>query len=233
MAFPHIYFGQSNGSRGDSNDAVLRPVGRSRSGDTAGRVRNAESTAMDLTAADAALVQRLRARDASAYDEVIRTYVPRLVRLAASIVQSHDVAEDVVQQVLVRLWEQADTWFPRGSVLAYLCASVRNDALKVLRRQVIELRYRRDVQVDRDMAWTVRTADAPDANVLSAEQHRLVAAALSTLTEHQQTAFLLRYEQRLTVPEIAHILGISTKGAEKLVSRVTRMLRDRLYNLLG
>jgi len=188
---------------------------------------------MDLPPADAALVERLRARDASAYDEVIRTHVPSLVRLAASIVQSRDAAEDIVQQVLVRLWEQADTWFPRGSVLAYLCASVRNDALKVLRRQALELRYRQDVQADRDMAWMVRSADAPDASVLNAEQHRLVAAALSTLTEHQQTAFLLRYEQRLTVPEIANILGIGTKGAEKLVSRVTRILRDRLSNLLG
>jgi RNA polymerase sigma-70 factor (ECF subfamily) len=188
------------------------------------------ANALPLANITADLVDRVRAGDVHAFDVLVRDALDPLARFAYGFVRNTDVAEDIVQDVLAHVWHLGNAWQPPVPG-AYLFAAVRNEALKVLRHRDVELRHATRVQRD----WTPDEATGrllgPDELLLWRERVHLFDEVLESLTERQRTAFVLRYEQELTVPAIALVLGITTKGAEKLVSRVTRLLRERLETI--
>jgi RNA polymerase sigma-70 factor (ECF subfamily) len=180
------------------------------------------------------LVARLRARDRAAYDELLRRTFEPLVAIAVGIVGSQDAAEDVVQDVMVWVWEQGASWAPGASPAAYLIGAVRHRALNVVRARGVEARYRERVERE-DASGTTGSAPHAAATDWATERRDLEVAlqqALAGLTERQRTAFLLRVEQQQTVPEVAATLGIGVRGAEKLVSRAMRVVRDALLPLM-
>jgi len=224
--FQAWYFADSSSASDDlvaqgSDGSARRARNAARSG-TAGR--SSFEIAQDI-------VERVRHRDVAAFDQLMRIAHEPLVRFAYSFVHTQDGAEDVVQDVLAHVWHLEQRWRPSGSAAAYLLAAVRNEALKLLRHRKVEARYETRVHD----AWvpdqTAGRLLGPDELLVWQERMRAFEAILLSLTERQRTAFVLRYEQGLTVPAIAAVLGVSTKGAEKLVSRVTHLLRERLREI--
>jgi RNA polymerase sigma-70 factor (ECF subfamily) len=185
------------------------------------------SAASSLSAITAEVVERVRCGDVRAFDMLAREAFEPLARFAYGFVQNTEVAEDIVQDVLAYVWQLGARWRAPAPV-AYLFAAVRNGALKVLRHSEVESRHVHRVQQQWLPDETTSRLLGPEELVLWREQVRLFDEVLNSLTERQRTAFILRYEQGMTVPAIAQTLGISTKGAEKLVSRVTHLLRTRL-----
>ena len=182
------------------------------------------------------IVERVRARDDAALDLLLQVVFPPLVRFAYGFVRSMDAAEDVVQDVMVRIWSQGAEWAPRGSVTAYLYSAVRNRALNAVRDARGELR--RAAQVGEaaakgESALGIPVPDpSPEQRVVWGEFMTAFEQALDALTERQRTAVLLRYEQGRTVPDVAVVLEISTKAAEKLLARAIRELRERLEHVV-
>jgi len=166
------------------------------------------------------LVARLQARDEAAFDEVLTLAGPRLVSFAATIVGSHDVAEDIVQDVLLGIWRRETAFDPRGAPLAHwLFTATRRVALSWLRSETRAHQRERRAMEDRPVV--IDEDDSPWEEELVA-----LRRALETLTEHQRTAFTLRYGYDLTIAEIAGVLGITPKGAERLFTRIGKLLRE-------
>jgi RNA polymerase sigma-70 factor, ECF subfamily len=171
------------------------------------------------------IIPRLRTRDESAYRDLIQTASARLTVFAASIVRSRDVAEDVVQNVLVRIWNLGDKFDPpRGKLADYLFTAVRNEALTALRGDV---RAARAVAV---YHAPVQTPDEHESDATDQLEHTLAAlrAAMDTLTEHQRAAVALRYGEGMPIAQIARIMAISDKGVEQLLVRIRKVIRARM-----
>jgi RNA polymerase sigma-70 factor (ECF subfamily) len=83
---------------------------------------------------DAAWLERIRAGDPGAFEALFREHYHGLCLFAARLVASDAVAEELVQDVLLRVWQQRERWTVTGSVAAYLYGAVRNQALGHLRR---------------------------------------------------------------------------------------------------
>src|SRR5262245_35080065 len=83
------------------------------------------------------LLPRLRAREESAYRELFDYLAPSLVHFAAQKLRSAEAAEDIVQDILYRIWEQGPRFSPRGTVVSYLFTAVRNQVLNTLRHDRI------------------------------------------------------------------------------------------------
>jgi RNA polymerase sigma-70 factor (ECF subfamily) len=228
--FHSWYFAQSSSGdpAGRSHDRASRRGAAHTAAHTATPAAATSRPAFDITPE---LVERVRARDVSAFDTLVRLAFEPLVRFAYSFVRAQDVAEDVVQDVLAQVWQRGDVWCPTGAAAAYLLATVRNEALKILRHRGVEMRHEARVQSEWVPDATTSRLLTPDELLVWRERMRAFEAVLNSLTERQRTAFVLRYEQELTVPAIATVLGMSTKGAEKLVSRVTHVLRERLRDI--
>jgi RNA polymerase sigma factor (sigma-70 family) len=193
-----------------------------RSGTPAVRQVIAPSTSAGLLTLAPDLVARLQARDEAAFDEVLTSAGARLVSFAASIVGSRDVAEDIVQDVLLGIWRRGTAFDPHGAPLAHwLFTATRHTALSWLRSETrAQRRARRAMEeqpvvtIDDDSPWD--------------EELAALRRALETLTEHQRTAFTLRYGHDLTIAEIAGLLGITQKGAERLFTRIGKLLREHI-----
>src|SRR5688572_30008424 len=84
---------------------------------------------------DQALLARLCAGDESALNELIGLYAPVMLRVAAAITGSFESAEDVVQQVFIRVWDIRESIDSRGSLRAFLLQVVRNQSITILRRE--------------------------------------------------------------------------------------------------
>jgi RNA polymerase sigma-70 factor (ECF subfamily) len=180
------------------------------------------------------LVERVRAGDAEALGEIVRVTAPRLVSFAFGFTRSRDDAEDLVQEVFAAIWQRRTEWAPE-SVIAYLLTAVRNRAFKMARGIGVETRYRAkadSVHPDVPPTPDVALEDAAEAR-LWAQRLRRLRDLLDTLTERQRTAYMLRYQHGLTIPQIAQVLGVSEKSAEQLVRRTTHTLRDRLRSAVA
>ena len=173
------------------------------------------------------LVSRLREQDDEAFRELYDEAWDGLLAIAAAIVQSRDLAEDVVQGVMFRIWQRGDALDPQTNLADYLVTAVRNASLSALRDDA-RLRQRHDGLAAETVMHEWRGEKAAAHAALEWEEELIeLRRVLSTLTEHQRTAFTMRYALEMTNQQIADTLGISLKGAEQLTARLKRLLRER------
>jgi RNA polymerase sigma factor (sigma-70 family) len=184
----------------------------------------ADSTSGAFVVSDE-LVTRVRARDEAAFDALVDAAFEPLVRYAAGLSGSRESAEDLVQDVLCRVWELGPAWRPKGA-RAFLYGAVRNAAVNVLRRRNVEERFAARARSDPD-AHLVDARPGPSEVVEAEETVQILRRALSELPDRQREALRLRYEERLTIPEVAHVMGVTVKSAEGVVARGVRALRAR------
>lgn len=181
-----------------------------------------------LSLVDAAIVERIHAADAAAFDGLVSTYFPVLVRFATGLSGSHDAAEDAVQGVLARVWQGHATWRPTGGIRPYLFRAVRNQIINDVARVTTARRFR-----EAEVAASDVPAQMPAAEEQLERDERVVAlhAALRALSERRRTALRLRFEEQLSYGEIAAVLNLSEKAARELVVRAVGTLRAQLRHL--
>jgi RNA polymerase sigma-70 factor (sigma-E family) len=144
-----------------------------------------------------------------------------LVRMAILLVDDQASAEDVVQDAFIGLHRnQAKVRDPQAAI-GYLRTSVVNHARSMLRRRGTVRKHLKAAEPE--------AIAGADSEVLLAEEHREVLAAVRTLPPRQQEVLVLRYWSNLSEAEIAESLGIS-RGAVK--SQASRAM-DKLEQLLG
>lgn len=175
--------------------------------------------------ADPELIVQLRAGDPRALTILVDTYFEALVRFAFYLLGSLDWAQDVVQDVFVRVWEYPDAFAPTHSLKQYLYAAVRNHALNARKYEAVRSRHQEAVQAAAKGESSLAATPSPENAVL---QEATIQAALRQLSDRRQEAVRLRIEQQLTHAEIGEILGVSTAAAERLVQRALEELREIL-----
>jgi RNA polymerase sigma-70 factor (sigma-E family) len=150
------------------------------------------------------------------------TYRAGLVRLAAMLVDDVATAEDVVQEVFLRLQRGRDRVAARdGAIVGYLRTAVVNEARSALRRRRTATRHLRSAEPD--------SGPGADAALLLNEEHRAVVRVVQQLPPSQREVVVLRYWMQLSEAEIAETLGIS-KGTVK--SQASRAM-DKIESMLG
>lgn len=98
---------------------------------------------MDMPIGNDDMIERLRRRDESAVAVLFDRYYKRLHLFAEQHIYDSDRAHDIVQDVFLKLWENADKLILKTSVVGYLFAAVRNGCLNYLRDLEIEDRNNR------------------------------------------------------------------------------------------
>jgi RNA polymerase sigma-70 factor (ECF subfamily) len=174
---------------------------------------------------DAALIAQLREGDAQGLATLVDLHFDALIRFAYYLVGSRDAAQDVVQDVFVRLWEHPELFTVSRSLKQYLYAAVRNHALDIRKYESVRARHREMTQVAAVNDVLLTETPSPEDAILTVST---VQDAIRKLPDRRQLAVRLRIEQELSHAEIGQILGISTGAAERLVLRALEALREIL-----
>jgi len=145
--------------------------------------------------------------------ELFRQHHLDLVRLAALLVRSREAAEDIVQDVFVRVHARRSGAPDAAGALAYLRQAVINGCRSWLRRQSVA---RRLGPVDRTAAYAHESAEQA---VIMAENQRRLQAELSALPVRRREVLVLRYYLGLSEAEIAQTLGISQGTVKSTAAR--------------
>lgn len=153
------------------------------------------------------------------FDEVLRRYQRPVLNFAYRLLGDASEAEDVAQDVFVRIHQHWDNYDPRQKFSTWLFAIARNACWDRLRAR------RRRGEVALEAAPEPATINrAPELN----ETARLIAAAVAALPVDQRTALVLAEYHDLGYAEIAAIMHCSAKSVESRLYRAKQTLRERL-----
>jgi len=173
------------------------------------------------------LLERIRAGDSDAFDAVFRANYAALVGSAERILGRRDVAEEIVQDVMLELWRRRETLAVEDSLRGYLFRATRNRSLNHLRHGAIEKRAEPELAANR-----AESGSSAHAALVEEEIEVAVKRAVADLPARCREVFELSRMHGLRYSEIATTLGISVKTVEAQMGKALRLLRERLAQWL-
>ena len=175
------------------------------------------------------LVARIRAGDEAAFESMFRAYYDPLCRHVAPYLGSRDAAEDAVQGVFVRIWEDRARWVV-SDLGHYLYAAVRRRAISQVRRTAVRRRAA-PLLVLEETGGAGRAL--PDAEFDAEELRRRLERVLDTLPPRTRAAFLLSRGEGLSYHQVAARMAISQKTVGVHIGRALAVLRNTLSPSVG
>ena len=184
---------------------------------------------------DAKLMLRVRDDDADAYQALLVSYQPRLLRVLQHSVGSATLAEDLVQDVFLRVWRARKSYQPTAKFstwIFHIASNVANNAVRDRgrKREVSVTPAAGDSQatMSLDQLAMASTGVLPVRRLDKAERAEMVRHAVQALNQRQRTALLLSKFENLSYQEIADTMDLSVQAVKSLLSRA----RVNLKNLL-
>jgi len=186
---------------------------------------------------DVRLMLRVRDDDAGAFEELVRRYQGRLVRLFHHIGPSPELAEDLAQEVFLRIYRSRSKYEAGAKFSTWLFTIAGNVARNAARshgrrREVNEADTRRVAEDSQPSLMAGMALDASSlmpARVVEGEERALmVRQAVESLGERQRMALMLSRFENMSYVEIAEAMGLTTKAVKSLLSRARVNLKEAL-----
>jgi RNA polymerase sigma-70 factor (ECF subfamily) len=191
----------------------------------------------EAAARDLALMLRVKVGDMEAFAELVERHQQRVVATVARMLGDDAEAEDVAQQVFVRVWRSAARYEPTAKFTTWLFTILRNLVFNELRRRhrhpTVSLDQPRDEDDPRPTETEDYHAKPPSTTVLDAEMMDAIQKAIDELPEAQRMAIILRRYEETPYEEIAEILQLSVPAVKSLLFRARTELREKLRKYLG
>ena len=196
------------------------------------------SAQMALRDPDIRLMLRVRDDDAAAFNELVAQYQNRLVGIMHHLVGNAEEAEDLAQEVFLRVYRNRKKYSPQAKFSTWLFTIANNLALNALRNRgpkpVVPLNptesgplgTRPEEQLVKDRGAT------PSFGLRQAELADRIRSALETLNERQKMAVVLNKFEDMNYAAIAEIMGLSSKAVKSLLCRARTNLRAALQDYI-
>lgn len=190
---------------------------------------------------DSELVQRAKAGDLAAFEELTTRYERQVYTLALRIVRNEHDAEDVTQQTFVSVIENLSGFREEASFATWLYRIATHAALKVLRKRkgldTVSLEEATEPDADRESVphpeFIADWRQSPEQLVQQNETRRYLDDALTQLDEKHRLVFLLRDVEGLSVKETAEALELSEANVKVRLLRARLQLRELLTHAFG
>lgn len=165
--------------------------------------------------------------DDNAFEQLFKAHFKALHSYASIMLYHDSHAEEIVQNMFVRLWEKRDLLDVQTSIKAYLYKCVYNDCLNYIKHKKIKTKY----QDHAAFTMNDQVENTSDRLVLGELQDRL-QEAMNELPEQCRTIFQMSRFEELKYREIAEELGLSIKTVENQMGKALRILRVKLVDFL-
>lgn len=169
------------------------------------------------------VIQRLQKGDSDAFLELYNHYHPALYHYVLGFVKSPAIAEDLLQDVFLKIWEIRHRINPELSFKAYLYRICRNSVFKLLKKIAVDEILR--VQVMQQFTQSV--ADA-DLKLLWQQYDEILQSAINRLPPQRQKVFRLCREEGRTYEQVADELGISRNTVKEHMVLAMKLIREHV-----
>lgn len=176
---------------------------------------------------DQQLTARFAKSDEHAFVEIYQRYKGGIYQLIKKFVHSAQFADDLTQEVFVKIWQSREKLAEVESIKAYLLTSARNHALNNLKKA---LRSENAMEVILNDYTDHRNTIEED--ILSKEYHAFLERILSELPQRSREIFRLCREQGKTYDQAAELLGISRNAVKNHMVSAMKTLRISVKNEL-
>jgi RNA polymerase sigma-70 factor (ECF subfamily) len=184
---------------------------------------------------DVRLMLQVRDGDAAAFTELVLRYQNRLLTVLEHLVGNREQAEDLAQDVFVRVFKARERYEPEAKFSTWLFTIANNVASNALRSRS----RRREVGVPEgngsestglglDQLAKAASGLMPTRALDKAEQAEMVRTAVATLSERQRMALLLAKFEGMSYQDIAQTMGLSVQAIKSLLSRARVNLKEKL-----
>lgn len=171
---------------------------------------------------DIVLVERLLADDIGAFDMLFDIYSKKLFTFSMKYLKSESDAEELVQEVFVKIWEKRNTLKRDSSFKSYIFTIAYNDILKFFRRKSYHQAY-----VCEAIKITEEKDNSEDGIYYSFVLEQ-IDNLIDQLPERRKTIFIKSRREGLSSKEIAKELGISSGTVDNNISEVMKFLKNNL-----
>jgi RNA polymerase sigma-70 factor, ECF subfamily len=175
------------------------------------------------------LALRAKAGEQEALEALVQACHPLAYRLALSILDDPQEAQDATQEALMRVVKGLASFRQEASFRTWLYAITLNVCRQRLRRWLRNQRLL--AALGSLVRLTGRTTDTIEEHVLHAERKSILMQAVGELPEEQRTALVLRYYHDLTVVEIAELMGVTERTVYVWLRKAFEKLHDELEEI--
>ena len=185
-------------------------------------------------AEDVRLMALVSAGDTGAFEQLVERHQRLVIGTVTRMLGNNSDAEDIAQQVFVRVWKSAKRYVPRAKFTTWLLKITRNLVFNELRRRSRHAQVSLQSETEEEER-PIRDehATAPDASLLEQELQKAIDAAIANLPETQRLAVILRRYEELSYEEIAETLEQSVSAVKSLLFRARTELRTSLGRYLS
>lgn len=187
-----------------------------------------------LNERDIDLMLRVRDGDVEAFELLVELHQGAVVGTVAKMLGGASEAEDIAQQVFIRIWKSAKRYKPQAKFTTWMFTIARNLVFNETRRR----KRKPTVSVEEREEESHRQVEdshssTPDQEALHAELEKAVDDAIQALPEKQRLAVVLRRYEEMPYDEIAKVLNMSVPAVKSLLFRARTQLKEALERYLS
>jgi RNA polymerase sigma-70 factor (family 1) len=172
---------------------------------------------------DNEIIGRIRQGDEKQFESLFRSSYISLVRYARTLIKDHDTAEEIVQDLFFRLWNDRKKIKIESSLNGYLFRSVHNRCLHHIEHDKVVARYAEEMLYRKS-----GTQEDPSEILHYRELQARIAGILERLPERCGKIFYMSRFEGLKYSEIAEKLSVSVKTVESNMGRALKEFRKEL-----
>ncbi|MEM7456606.1 MAG: sigma-70 family RNA polymerase sigma factor [Planctomycetota bacterium] len=189
----------------------------------------------ELLDPDVRLMLEVRDDNAAAFEQLVAKYQSRLIGVLDHLVPARGQAEDLAQEVFMRVYRARHNYVPKARFSTWLFTITNNVASNAIRK----LSRKKEVNLVNSPSGSMpvqplesmakeKSALMPARQIASSEASLIVREAIQGLNDRQRMALLLSKFEDMSYLEIAETMGMSTQAVKSLLSRARSKLRDIL-----
>lgn len=172
---------------------------------------------------DIKLVERLQKGDLESFDLIYNKYSEKLYAFSFKYLRSTDEAEELVQSVFLKIWENHKNVRKESSFKSYLFTIAYHDICKLFRKRNYQQKYIRDTLYESTQSSSEVEEGIDNQSILEEVQQ-----IINTLPERQKTIFVKSRQDGKPSKEIAEELGLSSGTVDNYISGSLKLIRSRL-----
>lgn len=171
------------------------------------------------------LLERVCQGDQMAFKDLLQRHLPRVLRIAERMTGNATTAEDIAQEVMVRLWKKSQNWDLQGS------ASMRTWLYRVTINLCIDKSRERTLEPLEEFETVPEGKKEEYGEVHNRQVQVIIGQLLDTLSKPQRLVIILSYYEEMTAQEIADIMRLNANAVFALQHRGRKQLKAGLEKL--